>query len=61
MTSTSWVRWEEDMLHQGDGHIPVILGEPGEEVLLGNNTLENLGLIRNLFRRTLQPMRMLLA
>jgi predicted aspartyl protease len=48
-------------LPQGDGHTPVILGEPGDEPLLGTITLENLGLILNPFSRTLQPMRMLLA
>jgi predicted aspartyl protease len=47
-------------LPQGDGHTPVILGEPGDEALLGVITLENLGLILNPFNRTLQPMRMLL-
>jgi aspartyl protease family protein len=48
-------------LPQGDGHTPVILGEPGDEALLGIITLENLGLVLNPFSRTLQPMRMLLA
>jgi len=48
-------------LPQGDGHTPVILGEPGDEALLGIITLENLGLVLNPFTRTLQPMRMLLA
>jgi len=45
---------------QGDGHSPVILGEPGDEPLLGVVTLEILGLVLNPFNRTLQPMRMLL-
>jgi predicted aspartyl protease len=48
-------------LPQGEGHTPVILGEPGDESLLG--------LVLNPFNRTLrqaqgrllQPMRMLLA
>ena len=48
-------------LPQGEGHTPVILGEPGDEPLLGAVTLEILGLVLNPFTRTLQPMRMLLA
>jgi clan AA aspartic protease len=48
-------------LPQGDGHTPVILGEPGDEALLGVVTLEILGLVLNPFTRTLQPMRMMLA
>jgi clan AA aspartic protease len=48
-------------LPQGEGHTPVILGEPGDEALLGVVTLENLGLVFNPFTRQLQPMRMLLA
>ena len=48
-------------LPQGDGHIPVILGEPGDEPLLGAVTLQILGLVLNPFNRTLQPMRMMLA
>ena len=46
---------------EGEGHTPVILGEPGDEALLGVVTLENLGLVFNPFSRTLHPMRMLLA
>ena len=49
------------MLPQGDGHTPVILGEVGDEALLGVVTLEILGLVLNPFTRTLHPMRMLLA
>jgi len=49
------------MLPQGDGHTPVILGQPGDEALLGTITLENLGLVLNPFTRMLQPMQMLLA
>jgi hypothetical protein len=45
----------------GEGHTPVILGDPGDEALLGVITLEELGLVLNPFTRTLQPMRMLLA
>jgi len=48
-------------LPQGEGHTPVILGEPGDEALLGVVTLEILGLILNPFTRELQPMRMLLV
>ncbi len=49
------------VLPQGEGHTPVILGEPGDEPLLGVVTLEILGLVLNPFTRQLQPMRMLLA
>lgn len=45
----------------GEGHTPVILGEPGDEALLGAVTLEILGLVLNPFNRTLQPIRMMLA
>lgn len=48
-------------LPQGEGHTPVILGEPGDQALLGVVTLEVLGFILNPFTRELQPMRMLLA
>jgi len=48
-------------LPQGDGHTPVILGEPGDEALLGVVTLEILGLVLNPFKRTLEPMRMMLV
>lgn len=48
-------------LPQGEGHTPVVLGEPGDEALLGVVTLEILGLVLNPFNRTLQPMRMLLT
>jgi len=48
-------------LPQGEGHTPVILGERGDESLLGMVTLEILGLVLNPFTRALQPMRMLLA
>jgi predicted aspartyl protease len=48
-------------LPQGDDYTPVILGESGDEPLLGVVTLEILGLVLNPFNRTLQPMRMLLA
>ena len=48
-------------LPEGDGHTPVILGEPGDEALLGVVTLEILGLVLHPFKRTLEPMRMMLA
>ena len=48
-------------LPQGQRHTPVMLGEKGDEALLGVVTLEILGLVLNPFSRTLQPMRMMLA
>ena len=48
-------------LPEGDGHTPVILGEPGDEALLGAVTLEIFGLVLHPFKRTLEPMRMMLA
>ena len=48
-------------LPQGEGHTPVILGEKGDESLLGVVTLEIMGLVLNPFNRTLQPMKMMLA
>jgi hypothetical protein len=39
----------------------VVLGEPGDEALLGVVTLGILGLVLNPFTRALQPMRLLLA
>ena len=49
------------ILPQGEAHTPVILGEPGDEALLGVVTLEILGFVLNPFTRELQPMRMLLV
>jgi clan AA aspartic protease len=49
------------ILPQGEAHTPVILGEPGDEALLGVVTLEILSVVFSPFNRTLQPMRMLLA
>ena len=44
-----------------DGHTPVIMGEPGDELpLLGVVTLEELGLLLNPFSRQLQPMQLML-
>ncbi|MBM3470054.1 MAG: aspartyl protease [Armatimonadetes bacterium] len=48
-------------LPHGQGHTPVILGEPGDEALLGTVTLEILGLVLNPFTRQLQPMRLVLT
>ena len=47
-------------LEHGDTHAPVIMGEPGDNALLGAVTLEELGLVLNPFNRTLHPMRLLL-
>jgi aspartyl protease family protein len=47
-------------LPQGSGHTPVILGEDGDQALLGTVTLEELGLVLNPFTRELQPMQALL-
>src|SRR5256885_285728 len=48
-------------LPQGDAHTPVILGEPGDDALLGAVTLEILGIVLNPFNRTLQIMKGVLA
>ncbi|WP_092052819.1 retroviral-like aspartic protease family protein [Planctomicrobium piriforme] len=47
-------------LPQGSGHTPVVLGQPGDEPLLGVVTLEEMGLVLNPFNRKLQPMRLML-
>jgi len=48
-------------LPHGQGHTPVILGEPGDDQpLLGVVTLEELGLMLNPFNRELLPMQMML-
>lgn len=44
-----------------EGHTPVILGERGDQPLLGAVTLEILGLVLNPFTRTLQPMKLMMA
>jgi clan AA aspartic protease len=46
---------------QGEAHTPVILGEEGDEALLGVVTLKILGLVFNPFDRTLHPMRRLVC
>jgi clan AA aspartic protease len=43
------------------GPAPVIYGEEGDTALLGVTTLESIGLVLNPFKRTLHPMRMLMA
>ena len=48
-------------LAHGAFHTPVILGEAGDEPLLGAVTLEIFGLVLHPFSRTLQPMRAMLA
>ena len=48
-------------LPQGRTPTPVILGEPGDEALLGVVTLEELGLVLYPFSRELRPMRAMLA
>jgi predicted aspartyl protease len=48
-------------LSVGEGHTPVVLGEPGDEALLGVVTLGMLGLVFNSFNRNLLPMRLLLV
>ncbi|HMJ25614.1 MAG TPA: retroviral-like aspartic protease family protein [Pyrinomonadaceae bacterium] len=45
----------------GDGHTPVVLGEEGDQALLGVVTLEEMGLVFNPFQRSLQPARMMMA
>ena len=40
---------------------PVIFGEPGDEPLLGETTLESLGLVLDPFKRRQIPMRLMLA
>ncbi len=44
-----------------DGHTPVILGEDGDEALLGVITLEEFGFVLNPFSRTLQAMKLRLT
>jgi len=48
-------------LPQGERSTPVLLGEKGDEALLGTVTLEELRVVLNPFTRQLQPMRMVLA
>ena len=48
-------------LSEGEAHTPVVLGESGDQALLGVVTLEELGLVFNPFQRSLQPARMMMA
>jgi predicted aspartyl protease len=48
-------------LNGEERHTPVILGEPGDEPLLGVITLENLGLVLDPFKRELRPMKLRLG
>jgi clan AA aspartic protease len=48
-------------LNGKERHTPVILGEAGDEPLLGVVTLENLGLVLDPFKRTLQAMKLRLG
>lgn len=48
------------ILPQGECHTPAILGEEGDQAVLGVVTLEILGLILDPFKRELKPMRMML-
>ena len=48
-------------LPQAAFHTPVILGEVGDEALLGAVTLEIFGLVLHPFSRTLEPTRAMLA
>ena len=48
-------------LNGKERHTPVILGEAGDEPLLGVITLENLGLVLDPFKRTLQEMKLRLG
>lgn len=48
-------------LPYGDGHTPVLLGEPGDVALLGVITLEQFGFVFDPFTRSLKPMRLMLA
>jgi hypothetical protein len=67
LTLADWRAIDRDVsechitLPQGEGHTPVILGEAGDEALLGVVTLEIMGFVLNPFNRTLQPARLLLA
>lgn len=48
------------ILPYGKRHTPVILGEHGDQALLGVVTLEEFGLMLNPFKGEIQPMKMLL-
>ena len=48
-------------LENGADYTPVILGEPGDQPLLGTVTLQILGLVFHPLSRTFHPMRAILA
>ena len=48
------------VLPYGKRHTPVILGERGDQALLGVVTLEEFGMMLNPYKGEIQPMRMLL-
>ncbi|MCI0332102.1 MAG: aspartyl protease family protein [Planctomycetes bacterium] len=48
-------------LNGKERHTPVILGQAGDEPLLGVITLENLGFVLDPFKRTLQAMKLRLG
>lgn len=48
-------------LNGKERHTPVILGQAGDEPLLGVITLENLGLVLDPFQRTLRSMKLRLG
>ncbi len=50
----------EFVLPQGEAHSPVILGEPGDQALLGVLTLENLGVMLIPYTGEIVPMRLVL-
>ena len=48
-------------INDTEAHSPVVLGEEGDEALLGVITLENMGLVLDPFKRTLRNMQMRLS
>ncbi len=48
-------------LNGKERHTPIILGEPGDEPLLGVITLENLGMVLDPFKRELRQMQLRLG
>ena len=48
-------------LNGKERHTPIILGEPGDEPILGIITLENLGMILDPFKRELRQMQLRLG
>ncbi|MBI4606128.1 MAG: aspartyl protease [Planctomycetes bacterium] len=44
-------------VHGHEGTVPVLLGQHGDEAVLGAETLKGLGLFFHRFRRTLRPLR----